>query len=109
MTVRKPLLVLAFLALSCGPKQPSDAPLAQAQPTHSELCPKMCEHFRELKCEEGDPYYDNDKPGPADAPNSTCEDFCKEQQAKGVNINPSCAMQAPSCDLIEVYRQKTCD
>jgi hypothetical protein len=71
----------------------------------------MCSHIgpNGLKCEEGEPVYDSDIPGERGIPNQSCEDFCKQQQALGVFINPKCVMKVKSCDEIESARLKRCD
>ena len=71
----------------------------------------MCDHIGPtgLKCEEGTPVYNNDLPGPANVPNQSCADNCKELQTKGVFVNPRCVSTVPSCDKIEDYRQKAVD
>lgn len=71
----------------------------------------MCEHIgpRGLNCEEGQAVYDSDVPGPKDVPNLSCEGFCVASQVRGFFVNPRCVLEAPSCDLIEVYRGKSPD
>lgn len=74
----------------------------------SDLCGKMCKHIgpEGLKCEEGEPVYDSDKPGPVGVPNTSCEEFCKMSQALGMPLNPRCVSLAPTCDAIEDFRVK---
>ncbi len=77
------------------------------------MCDAMCKHIGPksqggLGCEEGNPVYDSDRPGPAGVPNKTCTDFCVEQQNNGVFINPRCVMKVKSCDEVEMARLKTC-
>jgi hypothetical protein len=66
----------------------------------------MCKQLRKLGCEEGQPVYDSDRPGPADVPNTTCEQFCVTAQERGAMINPVCVSKAPTCDAVETYRAK---
>jgi hypothetical protein len=112
MTKRIPLtiaLASLLLAAHCGPTKDPDSPSPNpADVPDSELCGPMCDHLRDLGCEEGQDYYDSDKPGEVDVPNATCEDFCLYQQENGVFVNPRCVMTVPSCDVIEEYRQKDC-
>jgi hypothetical protein len=61
-----------------------------------------------LGCEEGDPVYDSDLPGPKGVPNKSCTAFCTGQQANGVFVNPRCIIQVKSCGEIESARQRTC-
>jgi hypothetical protein len=77
----------------------------------SDICVQMCDHIGPkekggLGCEEGDPVYDSDKPGPKDVPNETCEEFCKITQNNGVSMNPRCVALVESCDQIEEARAK---
>jgi len=67
-------------------------------------CGRMCSHFRGLECAEGEDFYDSDKPGPVDVPNTTCEEFCETQMDLGVDLNTTCATKAPTCEEIEAYR-----
>jgi hypothetical protein len=67
---------------------------------------EMCDHLDEMSCEEGKDVYNDDLPGPVDVPNQSCEDFYKSLQDEGIDINPKCIIQAPSCDVIEDYRAK---
>jgi len=64
----------------------------------------MCSHFRELECDEGEDFYDSDRPGPVGTPNTTCEEFCESQMALGVDLNTACAAKSPTCEDIEAYR-----
>ncbi len=103
------LLLSTLFWLGCPP-QP-DAPSPRPDPaTDSELCGAMCDHIgpKGLKCEEGEPLYDSDLPGPVGEPNETCEAFCVKQQDAGAFLNPRCVMQAPTCDTIEHFRQMDC-
>lgn len=105
MTTRVLLLILTF-AYGCNHNNskkdtgPEDASL-------STPCSRMCRHFRELKCDEGNPIYDSDAPGPVGVPNTTCEMFCTSQMDLGVNLNTECAIKAPTCEEIEAYRAMT--
>lgn len=74
-----------------------------------DTCAAMCKHLNDLHCTEGQPVYDSDLPGPADVPNESCEDFCKQEETNGVDLNPSCVAQVPSCDRIEEWRLKKCN
>ncbi len=102
------LVTLAVTLLGCPPRTEPASPNPQPVPD-SELCPVMCTHLRELKCEEGEAVYDSDKPGPVDVPNKTCEDFCTEQQANGIFVNPRCVMKVTACNQIEAARKNTCE
>jgi hypothetical protein len=102
-----------FLAFSIATLFFLGCPPAKTSPTFlhipdSELCPAMCAHFRELKCAEGEDYYDNDKPGPKGVPNSKCEDFCTQQQTNGIFVHPRCLLRVPTCNLIESWRNNDC-
>ena len=98
--------VLFLLAAHCSdPQSPKPSP---SEVVDTELCGSMCEHLRALACPEGEDYYDSDRPGEEGVPNATCEDFCVSQQDAGVFINPRCVMQAPTCEVIEDYRQMDC-
>jgi nitrous oxide reductase accessory protein NosL len=109
MKMRHLTMALASLLLAahCSPNPDSPSPNPADVPD-SELCDEMCNHLRDLGCEEGQDYYDLDKPGPVDVPNATCEDFCLYQQANGVFVNPRCVMTVPSCEDIEDYRKMDC-
>ena len=106
MTRLLPLLLVSGL-LGCHPDREAPSP-NPPRPPDTEMCPQMCAHLRELKCEEGSDYYDSDLPGPKGKPNATCEHFCKTQQDKGAFVNPRCVAQVPSCPQIEEWRKKTC-
>jgi hypothetical protein len=105
--MRLTILVLFALTLLIGCPQQATSPTFVQVPD-TEVCPTMCAHFRELKCPEGDDYYDNDKPGPKGVPNAKCEEFCQRQQTNGVYENPRCLSKVPSCALIEDWRKKDC-
>lgn len=71
----------------------------------------MCDHIgpQGLKCEEGEPVYNNDLPGPEGVPNQSCAENCKELQTKGFFVNPRCVSTVTACDQIEASRQKEPD
>jgi hypothetical protein len=104
------LLLLALVLPGCPLTGPVDGPPPNPPPD-TDLCIKMCEHIGPtgLKCEEGQPVYNNDLPGPANVPNQSCAENCKELQTKGFFVNPRCVATVPSCDKIEDYRQKAVD
>lgn len=107
--MRHHLLLLALALPGCPPVDPvSPSP---NPPPDTDLCDKMCEHIgpNGLKCEEGQPVYNNDLPGPANVPNQSCAENCRELQTKGLFVNPRCVATVPSCDKIEDYRQKSVD
>jgi hypothetical protein len=114
--MRTPILLFVLAASLMGCPPPKEAPSPNPVPD-SELCGPMCKHIgpktaenpKGLGCPEGEPLYDSDRPGPVDVPNLDCETWCKEQQAKGVFINPRCVMQVKTCDEIEPARQKVCN
>ena len=107
--MRPYLLTIALIfpvdLIGC-PTTPTSPTFVHAPDT--DLCPAMCAHFRELKCDEGSAFYDNDKPGPKGVPNAKCEDFCQRQQTNGVYVNPRCLTKVPSCNLIETWCTKDC-
>jgi hypothetical protein len=77
----------------------------------SDVCAAMCQHIGPktqggLGCEEGNPVYDSDKPGPKDVPNESCQEFCKLTQDSGISMNPRCVVMVKDCDQIETYRIK---
>lgn len=98
------LSLLGLLLVGCPQKGPVPKP-------DSDLCSKMCQHIGSkdkggLGCDEGEPVYDSDKPGPKDVPNESCEEFCKKTQENGVSMNPRCVFLIEYCDQIETYRAK---
>lgn len=110
--MRRLLLLLAFSLTGCPPTREAPSPNPIPAPD-SELCEPMCKHIGPLTqgglgCEEGYPVYDSDKPGPKGVPNKTCVDFCTEQQANGVFVNPKCVMGVKRCEDIESARQQIC-
>lgn len=116
--------VLAFalptvLLLGCPPPQKEPAVPPPNPPVDTDWCKQMCDHIgpktaenpNALACEEGEPVYNSDLPGPKDVPNQSCLQWCEEMQNMGVFINPRCISTVPTCDDIEGYRQrdsKTC-
>lgn len=108
--MRRLILAVALLLPGCPPSEPP-LPPSPNPPPDTDLCGKMCDHIGPtgLKCEEGNPVYNNDIPGPADVPNQSCADNCKELQDKGVFVNPRCVATVPNCDQIEAFRQKEPD
>jgi len=102
--------LLAVVLLGCPkptPPQPPSPTFIRVPDTN--LCPVMCGHLRELGCEEGQDYYDNDKPGPKGKPNAKCEEFCTRQQNNGLYVNPRCLSTVPTCALIEEWRKRDCN
>lgn len=107
------LIFCASLALVLGCPVNREPPSPTPNPVpDSELCGAMCAHLGAgdagLGCEEGKALYNSDLPGPRDVPNQSCEDWCKQQQGKGVFINPRCVMQVKACAEIEPARQSIC-
>jgi hypothetical protein len=104
--MRKLLFVLVLLGCHPQDVKPSPAPSPTPAPVTSP-CEDMCKAIGPdgLKCEEGQPTYDSDLPGPAGVPNQTCTAFCEKQQDNGVNLHPSCVAKVKSCDEIETARQ----
>lgn len=102
--------VFAALVLTSCPGPAPVPPLPGPQPDSS-YCAQMCDHIgpNGLKCQEGNPIYDSDLPGPAGVPNESCTDFCTKQQGNGVFINPKCVAQVAACADIESARKKTCN
>lgn len=97
---------LAVLILGGCPKDTVIPP--PTPPPDTDWCGKMCEHLKGLGCEEGEGVYNNDKPGPVDVPNQTCQEWCEEMQDPNhlYFINPKCLSEVPSCEEIEDYRKK---
>ena len=101
-------IILALCLLGCACNQNIANPTPKPD---SDICEAMCQHIGPkaqggLGCEEGNPVYDSDKPGPKDVPNESCVEFCKETQDSGVSFNPRCILQVKSCDQIESARAK---
>lgn len=108
----KPLLFAAAvvtLVCACPPSRDPAPPKPRPAPD-TELCGAVCKHIgpEGLNCEEGQPVYDSDKPGPKGVPNESCEEFCALQQNNGVVLNPKCLLLVKSCDEIEAARNKVC-
>jgi nitrous oxide reductase accessory protein NosL len=104
-------LVVVLTTLLVGCPKPPDAPgPAPINVPDTDVCAAMCEHLgpKGLNCEEGQPVYNSDLPGPTGVPNQSCESFCRETQINGLFLNPKCLKSVPSCDLIEDWRKKTC-
>mgnify|MGYP003442476997 FL=1 len=97
------LIPATLFVLGC-PYQPPVPP--PNPPVDTDLCGEMCKHLQRLACEEGQPVYNNDLPGPVDLPNQSCEANCQELQGKGFFVNPRCVTLVPSCSDIEAFRQK---
>ena len=99
-----PLLFLALLVIGCPPVQPPVPP--PNPPVDTDKCGEMCDHLKQLGCEEGEPVYNNDLAGPEGTPNQSCADNCTELQDKGFFVNPRCVAQVKTCEEIEPARQK---
>ena len=97
------LLVPCLLVLASCPPAVSPSP---NPPPDTDQCSVMCAHLQALKCEEGEPLYNNDIPGPKGVPNQSCTDNCTELQKKGLFLNPRCVATAPDCKQVEEYRLK---
>lgn len=98
-------LCFIFLTYTCH----TDQVVNPTPKPDGDLCLQMCQHIGPkdkggLGCEEGNPVYDSDKPGPKDVPNESCEEFCKDKERNGIDMNPKCLIKVPSCDQIENYR-----
>ena len=106
--MKRLLLLIPFLLLGC-PRDPIVPP--PTPPPDSDLCGAMCAHLKQLGCEEGEPVYNNDKPGPPDVPNQSCEAWCVELQDPEhlYFINPRCVSLVPACEDIEDYRKREPD
>jgi hypothetical protein len=100
-------LVLLALLVACTkvPDVPGPSPIVVP---NTDDCGAMCEHLRDLGCEEGDPVFNSDMPGQLGRPNQSCEDFCRETQTNGVFLNPRCVKRVASCEAIETARKKVC-
>lgn len=104
MKTRLLWFILPALVLIGCPMEPPVPP--PNPPVDTDWCGKMCGHLKGLGCEEGQPLYNNDLPGPEGEPNQSCEDNCVELQDKGFFVNPRCVATVPTCEDIEPYRQK---
>lgn len=101
------LLVVVFVIGCRHSTSAKDASIPEAGTSDGALdtpCGRMCHHFRVLKCDEGEDFYDSDVPGPVNVPNTTCESFCESQMKLGVDLNTACVTKTPTCEEIEVYR-----
>lgn len=101
-------IIIALCLLGCACNQNIVNPTPKPD---SDVCVAMCQHIGPkvqggLGCEEGNPVYDSDKPGPKDVPNESCREFCKITQDSGISMNPRCVLQVQSCDQIESARAK---
>jgi hypothetical protein len=101
------ICLFCFLLVTCHQNQV----IKPVPKPDSDLCDQMCQHIGPkdkggLGCEEGEPVYDSDKPGPKDIPNETCEEFCRMTQENGISLNPRCLRLVESCDQIEDARAK---
>jgi len=101
------IIALCLLGCACNQNQ-----LVNPKPKpDSDVCAAMCQHIGPktqggLGCEEGNPVYDSDKPGPKDVPNESCPEFCKLTQDSGISMNPRCVLLVENCDQIEAARVK---
>lgn len=103
----KALMVFAaFLLVACPPVQEPDVPKPTPTPPDENAMGAMCDHLRELQCEEGKDVYNDNLPGPVDVPNQSCEDFYTELEGQGIPINPQCIAKVPDCSAIEDYRAR---
>jgi len=93
--------------IGCIPPVPDKTtPNPTPEPAELTECEAMCDHIGPteeggLGCPEGEPVYDSDLPGPVGEPNQSCEDFCVQQEANGVSLNPECVAKVESCGQIE--------
>lgn len=84
------VIVGSSLLLACpGPKDPS-----------SDAYDKMCETLKSLSCPEGEDVYNDALGGPEDVPNQSCDDFYRELDEQGFQVNPECVANATSCSEI---------
>lgn len=97
------VLLVVFGVFGCSKSLPSPPPKPPTPPTVLE---GMCQHLRDLGCEEGLPVYNDDLPGPLDVPNQSCEDFHADLEKEGIKVNALCVSRVRSCDEIEDYRAK---
>jgi hypothetical protein len=86
---------LAALLLGCPPPPPCvtcpNPDFPDAGDTRS-ACQRACDHFRELKCEEGEATKDG----------ATCEAVCENMQTSNLlSYDLQCAAKAPTCDFID--------
>jgi hypothetical protein len=105
-------VLLALTLTACPP--PREAPSPHPLPVpDTELIPGMCKHLGPkdqggLGCDDGNPVYNSDLPGPAGVPNQSCVDFYTGLQNNGYFVNPKCVLSVTACDQVEAARQKTC-
>lgn len=64
----------------CGPPPEPDP--------SADTCATVCEHYRSLGCEEGEPT-------PAGAP---CEEFCAQLLDSDITVPAECIVESASCD-----------
>jgi len=98
------LAVITILMLvGCPPPKPCDTCPLPPNPDFPDAgdprtaCQKACAHFRELKCEEGQPTKDG----------ATCETICENMQTTHlISYDLDCAAKAPTCDVISTCPRK---
>lgn len=107
----RPLLLLALVLIGCPSPAVSPTP---APAPDSDACVTMCARIGPsgLNCPEGADVYDSSQPPlpghkPGD-PNITCLEFCNQEQANGVWLNPKCVAKVAKCSDIEAARKNTC-
>lgn len=105
------LLLVPLLFVGCPELTPDPVTPAPNPPPDTDWCQTMCDHIgpEGLGCEEGEPVYNVDKPGPVDVPNQSCDEWCTEMQDKGFFVNPKCVSDVQRCDQIEEFRQREPD
>lgn len=111
-------ILVAFFLVGCPPAQgPEPRPLPRPtpapppdpndpEPWNRDPIAEMCHHLQKMGCEEGEPVYNDDLPGPVDVPNQNCIEFHEGLENSGVNVNPYCVLRSPNCESIEDYRAK---
>jgi len=97
-------VLLPLLVLSACPRTEYVPP--PIPPPDTDLCDEACAHLEELGCEEGEPVYDDSRPGPKGVPNLSCADWCRDLQKKGYAFNPRCLRIVPDCLLVDDYQMK---
>ena len=103
-------IVLTLLLTGCPSNSNIPDPVVPpVPPPDTDWCVTMCDHLSKMGCEEGEPVYNNDLPGPEGIPNQSCSDNCMELQDRGFFVNPKCVVDAPSCEMIENYRLREPD
>lgn len=104
--MRAQILVVLTLA-GCVPLEPTNDPSPTIKdPPNTDLCDSMCNQLKKLGCEEGNPVYNDDLPGPKDVPNQSCGDFCRTLQKQNISVNPKCVRDITVCSQVEDYRAK---